>query len=267
MVSFPVCKINLGLQVLRKREDGYHDIETCFYPIPFTDILEIIPHRPSTFAMTGLSVPGAPENNLVLKAYMELKNKFGAPDVAMHLHKRIPMGAGLGGGSSDAAFAIRLIKSISNLSMTHEQEHSIAKSLGSDCPYFLYDGPMMGRGRGEQLTSIPLSIKKYYIVIVKPDIHISTADAYQQVIPDSKRPGLDTILRLPVAQWADRLFNDFEVPVFKKHTELKMIKDKLYAAGAVYASLSGSGAALYGIFERAPALDQLPVLWQGYPDI
>ncbi len=254
MVSFPPCKINLGLYILNRRADGYHNISTCFYPVPWTDILEIIPSDTMSFSRTGLSIPG--EDNLCIKAYQLLKKDFDLPPVKIHLHKIIPIGAGLGGGSSDAAHTLRIINDIFQLGITLDTLHEYASQLGSDCAFFIQDNSMLASGRGEVLSSIPLNLKGHFLAIIKPDIHISTAEAYTGVVPNTPPQALKEILNKPLSDWKTLLKNDFEDSIFKKYSHIKEIKEKLYSLGAVYASMSGSGSSVYGIFENEISLSQ-----------
>jgi len=248
MISFPHCKINLGLHVVAKREDGYHDIETCFYPVPWTDILEVIPSKEFSFSQSGSVIPGNEADNLCVKAY-ELVRQSDKGPVKIHLHKVIPTGAGLGGGSSDAAFTLRLLNSVLDLELTNSQLQNYASQLGSDCAFFIEDRPMLGQGRGELLSSISLSLKGYYLVLVKPDIHVSTADAYASVTPKIPALSLTEILQLPPREWKERLVNDFERSVFSKFPVIAGVKKLLYDEGALYASMSGSGSSVFGIFD------------------
>ena len=248
MIVFPHCKINLGLHVISKREDGYHNIETCFYPVPWTDILEIIPAKEFSFTSSGLVIPGKDEDNLCIKAYHHLQTHFDLAPVKIHLHKVLPTGAGLGGGSSDAAFTLRLLNSVFDLKLNPIQLRKFAAQLGSDCSFFVEDKPMLGSGRGEQLVDLPLSLKGLYMVLVKPDIHVSTADAYAGVKPHTPHQTLTDILTLPVAEWKDHLVNDFERSVFAKYPAIEAIKKEFYDHGALYASMSGSGSSVFGIF-------------------
>jgi 4-diphosphocytidyl-2-C-methyl-D-erythritol kinase len=250
MVSFPHCKINLGLQVISKRADGYHNIETCFYPVPWTDILEVIPSDKLNFQTSGNSIPGNDADNLCVKAYRLLEADYKIPPVQIHLHKIIPTGAGLGGGSSDGAFTLRLLDRIFNLNLSVEVLKKYASMLGSDCAFFVEDKPMFATGRGEILTDTPVTLRGKFIVIVKPEIHMSTAEVYNGVQPKAAALEIKTILEnTPIAGWKDALKNEFEENVFKTHPQIKGIKDKLYNAGALYASMSGSGSAVYGIFD------------------
>ncbi len=248
MVVFPHCKINLGLHVISKREDGYHTIETCFYPVPWTDILEIIPSKEFSFTCSGLVVPGNEEDNLCIKAYHLLQTEFNLAPVKIHLHKVLPMGAGLGGGSSDAAFTLRLLNTIFDLKLKADRLRGFASQLGSDCSFFIEDKPMLGSGRGEQLTEFTVSLKGYYLVLVKPEIHVSTAEAYAGVTPKAPYQTIKEILTRPVGEWKDHLLNDFEKSVFAKYPAIGAIKKELYNNGALYASMSGSGSSVFGIF-------------------
>jgi len=248
MVVFPHCKINLGLHVISKREDGYHNIETCFYPVPWTDILEIIPAKEFSFTSSGSDIPGKEEDNLCIRAYRLLLTQFNLTPVKIHLHKVLPTGAGLGGGSSDAAFTLRLLNSIFNLNLSPSQLSEFAAQLGSDCAFFIEDKPMLGSARGEQLVAVPSILKELYMVIIKPDIHVSTAEAYAGVKPHVPNQTLTEILTQPVVQWKDLLFNDFEKSVFVKYPAIESIKKELYDHGALYASMSGSGSSVFGIF-------------------
>jgi 4-diphosphocytidyl-2-C-methyl-D-erythritol kinase len=250
MVSFPPCKINLGLRILRKRNDGYHEIATCFYPVPWTDILEIIPAHTLEFSSTGLPIPGSPENNLCLKAYALLHARFSIPYVKIHLHKIIPMGAGLGGGSADAAYTLLLLNDLFQLRLSVDELATFAAQIGSDCSFFIYNKPMLGAGRGEILSPASVNLGGKYIVIVKPDVHVSTADAYSAVIKDEKSPPPNAVLNQAITTWKTALVNDFEQSVFLKYPIIKTVKEKLYAHGAMYASMSGSGSSVFGIFDQ-----------------
>jgi len=248
MIAFPPCKINLGLNVLRKRNDGYHDLETCFYPIPWTDILEVIPSDDFEFTVSGNAIPG--DDNLCVKAYRLLN----APPAKIHLHKIIPMGAGLGGGSSDAAWTLRLLNDVFGLKLSKDDLKKYAAKIGSDCAFFIDDGPMIGTGRGEVLTPARISLEGKFIVIVKPDVHVSTAEAYAGIKPGSKHSDIGNI---PIEAWKTSLMNDFEETIFEKFPVIRLIKEQLYTAGAVYASMSGSGSAVYGIFNAPPSTSSI----------
>jgi len=250
MVCFPLGKINLGLRVIRKRDDGYHDIETCFYPLPWNDILEIIPSKTMSFTNTGINVPGQHDDNLCLKAYYVLQEEFDLPSVDVHLHKIVPMGAGLGGGSSDAAHAVMLLNEVFNLNLSNSQLEQYASKLGSDCAYFIHRGPMIGTGRGEILNTIDVSLKGKFIVVIKPDVHVSTREAYNGVRPNSAGTSITEIIKQhSISDWKDLLVNDFEASVFSQFPIIQKVKEELYNQGAEYASMSGSGSAVFGIFK------------------
>ena len=258
MISFPPCKINLGLNVVSKRSDGYHNLETCFYPIPWTDALEIIPADKFSFSTSGNVIPGNTADNLCVKAYELLKKDFALAPATIHLHKVIPSGAGLGGGSSDAAHTLRLLTRVFNLQLTAEKLNSYALLLGSDCPFFIEDKPMLGSGRGEVLTPVDVKLSGKFIVLIKPEEHISTAEAYAGVTSAKHSTSVKDILeKMPVEKWKNQLKNDFEGSVFGKHPIINGIKQKLYQQGAVYASMSGSGSAVFGLFEKPVDLKNL----------
>lgn len=265
MISFPPCKINLGLHIVSKRPDGYHELETCFYPVSWTDILEILPAENTSFISSGHPIPGNPQDNLCLKAYHLLATAYNLSPVRIHLHKVIPMGAGLGGGSSDGAHTLRLLNTLFELNLSPETLMVYAAKLGSDCAFFTQDQPMLGRGRGEILTPIDVNLKGKYIAMVKPDIHVSTAEAYAHITPSLPRCILTDVLQQPINQWKDLLENDFEASVFRRYPSIEKIKQDLYAHGAVYASMSGSGATVFGIFDNP--VDTAPfaahMVWTG----
>ena len=249
MVSFPHCKINLGLHVVEKRKDGFHNIETCFYPVPRTGILEGIKANEFAFTTSGLTVAGDVNDNLCVKAYNLIANDFKVSSVKIHLHKILPMGAGVGGGSADAAFTLRMLNSLFELNLSQEQLKSYAIRLGSDCAFFLHDQPMLAEGKGEILSEAPVSLKGKYLVLVKPDVHVATADAYAGVIPTKPIYSLRDVLQLPIESWRDKLVNDFEPSVLNKFPIIAELKKQLYNNGALYASMSGSGASVFGIFD------------------
>lgn len=250
MIQFPPCKINIGLQILRKRQDGYHDIATVFYPLPLTDVLEVISAKETSLHITGNPVPGEEKDNLCLKAYHLLKKDFHKlPPVSIHLHKVIPTGAGLGGGSSDAAFTLKLLNEKYKLQLTPDQLLYNANQLGSDCAFFLQDKPCYATGRGNELFPLTKEdLRQYHFALVCPDIRINTAWAYSKVMPHIPHRSLLDLIREPVETWEGTVANDFERPVFEAYPVLKKIRETLYKQGAIYASLSGSGATVYGIF-------------------
>jgi 4-diphosphocytidyl-2-C-methyl-D-erythritol kinase len=267
MVSFPPCKINLGLQIINKRSDGYHDLLTCFYPLPWTDILEIMHADSFAFTCSGNHIPGPAEANLCIKAYELLQRNFDLSPVKIHLHKIIPTGAGLGGGSADAAYTLRLLNDLFRLQLSQQTLMDYAAKLGSDCAFFIQDNPMFGKGRGEILTKIAVDLRGKYLMLVKPDIHVSTAEAFAGIRPQQPQQALQEVLRLPTADWKLILKNDFEDTVFGKHPSIQLIKEKLYSIGAEYASMSGTGSAVFGIFDAEVELENhFPhtTVWAGF---
>lgn len=250
MLFFPPCKINLGLNILRKRSDGYHDLDTCFFPVPWTDILEIVPSESLAFNATGHPISGEPSTNLCLRAYHLLQKEFNLPQVSIHLHKIIPMGAGLGGGSSDGAYTLRLLNTLFDLKLSEKKLMQYAAQLGSDCAFFIQDKPMRGTGRGEVLSPITVTLDNKFLLLIKPDIHVSTAAAYSGVSPRVPTLSIPEIIKKPVDQWKNLLVNDFEKSVFVAHPRLREIKELLYENGALYAAMSGSGSTLFGIFDK-----------------
>lgn len=266
MITFPPCKINLGLNVTEKRMDGYHNLDTCFYPVPFNDVLEIIRSEELAFESTGILIPGNAADNLCVKAYQLLKKEFDIPHVRIHLHKVIPSGAGLGGGSSDAAHTLRILNSLFSLGLGTEKLMSLAAQLGSDCAFFVQDNAMIGSGRGEVLTPCSLSLKDKFLVLVKPDIHVSTAEAYGGITPKKNSFAVKEVVEeKKMSEWRELLTNDFEETVFKKHPRIAAIKSSLYQQGASYACMSGSGSTVLGIFDSEIDLDDIgaPVIWRG----
>lgn len=267
MVTFPGCKINLGLHVLNRRPDGYHAIHTCFYPVPWTDVLEALPAEQFSFNCTGLPIPGPTEDNLCVKAYRLLKKDFELPPIQAHLHKLVPMGAGLGGGSADAAQFLQIVNELFSLKLTREQLSDYASRLGSDCAFFLFPEPTLGRGRGEILDPVAVSLKELYLVIVTPVVHVSTAEAYAGVTPGQPLEDLRSTLSRPVSEWKERLVNDFERSIFSRFPELPGIKERLYDSGAIYASMSGSGSSVFGLFDKAVNREDLfpgSLGWSGW---
>lgn len=262
MLTFPCAKINLGLNITSKREDGYHNLETIFYPIPLTDALEVkLMHddfpsdEPCDLKITGNAVDCDEKNNLVVKAYTLLAQDFKLPRVHTHLVKRIPMQAGLGGGSADGAFMIRLLDERFRLNMGIAEMERYASQLGSDCAFFITAEPSFATGRGEVLEPVNIAeqnLQGYYIAIVKPAIAVSTREAFQQIICRQPEHCCRDIVRQPVETWKTVLTNDFEEPAFKQHPELADIKQRLYDLGAVYAQMSGSGSAFFGLFRTEP---------------
>jgi 4-diphosphocytidyl-2-C-methyl-D-erythritol kinase len=257
MLSFPNCKINLGLRILRRRDDGYHELETVFYPLPVKDALETIHSEEPAFSATGLPIPGDPSTNLCLKAWHLLKKDFPElPAVHIHLHKHIPMGAGLGGGSADGAFTLVMLNQQFRLGLSSQLLMDYASRLGSDCPFFILNTPCLGGGRGEELQPIDLDLSSYRISLVNPGVHIDTAWAFSQISPSDKGRSIRDIIMSPVSAWNGQLINDFESPVLRSYPELNRIKEILYNAGALFASMTGSGSSFFGIFEKDNPLSE-----------
>jgi 4-diphosphocytidyl-2-C-methyl-D-erythritol kinase len=260
MIIFPNAKINIGLDILRKRNDGFHDIETVFYPIPLKDALEIVEDPESDkilFEQTGLIIDSDKGDNLCEKAVSLLRKEHDISGLKIHLHKVIPMGAGLGGGSADASFTLKLTNELFDLKLDNNKLRNVASELGSDCPFFIENKPMIAEGRGEILEKIELSLKGYFLVLVHPAIHVSTPKAYGMITPSIPEQSLKERICQPIETWKDILKNDFEAPIFMEHPELKKIKNKLYDARAIYSAMTGSGSALYGIFSEKVDLTDL----------
>jgi 4-diphosphocytidyl-2-C-methyl-D-erythritol kinase len=268
LISFPNCKINIGLHIVEKRSDGYHNLETVFYPLPLTDILEIIPGNgfaaktpAPSLALTGLPVAGDPANNLCLKAWHLLSQDFKQlPPVQMHLHKSIPMGAGLGGGSSDGAFTLLLLNEKFGLNIPDKALAAYALKLGSDCPFFIYNRPVFATGRGEIIKPLDRDLNGYSFLVVNPGIHIGTAQAFSRIVPTPAPVDLAETIMSPVETWKDQVKNDFEEAAFFYYPALTELKKWLYDSGALYASMTGSGSCFYGIFPK----NKLPVSYPGF---
>lgn len=253
MILFPNAKINLGLHITSKRKDGYHEIETCMVPIPLYDALEmILDPKKMNWNSTGLPIPGESKDNLILKAYQLLKKDFpDIPSVNIHLHKNIPMGAGLGGGSADGAFALKLMNSLFELHLDDFFLEEYAEQLGSDCPFFIENTPKIARGRGEILEPISVDLKGMWLVLINPGIHVGTKEAYEGVTPSAPKVNLAEVLQNR-SLWKAELVNDFEASIFKSYPAIAQIKEKMYASGAFYSAMSGSGSSVFGLFEEKP---------------
>lgn len=252
MILFPPAKINLGLHILGKRPDGYHALDSILLPIPWHDVLEILPEDTFSFRATGLPVEGDSSQNLVVKAYELMRENFDLPPVYIHLRKEIPMGAGLGGGSSDATSTLMGLNTLFALGLTVHELESLAALLGSDCPFFVTPEPKHVTGRGEHLSPVDTELKGKYLKVIFPQIHISTRDAFAGATPYERELSTAQLIREPFTTWQENLCNDFETTLFPRFPLLKKIKQQLISEGAQYASLTGSGSALYGIFNNKP---------------
>lgn len=270
MIVFPKAKINLGLRITGKRPDGYHDIETIFYPVGLSDALEyVVPiHQMNSdhLIVTGISTGSDPEENLIIKMLKKLREKYSIPYLKIHLHKAIPIGAGLGGGSSDAAYFLKIINRCFNLAIDLQELKNISLNLGSDCPYFIDATPSYATGRGEILEPVRDVLNGYYLFLLNPGVGISTREAYQNCHPEKPSSILSELIDHPVHEWKDIIKNDFEEYAFKKHPVISNIKDELYNSGAVFSLMSGSGSSVYGVFyEKKKIADKLKdfVIWEG----
>lgn len=259
MIIKPNCKINLGLNIVRKRIDGYHDIETIFYPASLSDTIDIQPSADEQihFSSSGLKIPGDSSSNLCVQAYKLMNEHFGIPPVRIHLEKNIPMGSGLGGGSSNGAFTLKALNDLFNLKLNTEQLKAFASRLGSDCTFFIENSPAFAKGRGEMLEKISLSMTGLYLLIVVPHVHVSTTEAYAMIEPAKPESSLRDIVKLPVSQWKGLMVNDFEKPVLQKFPQIRQLKELMYSKGALYVSMSGSGSSVYGLFTEVPSVEGL----------
>lgn len=263
MITFPNVKINLGLSITEKRPDGYHNLETVFYPVALEDALEVrtssatAPDRKFTLHQHGLEIAGKPEDNLVSKAYQLLDEEFNLPPVDIHLYKHIPSGAGLGGGSSDAAFMLKLLNEHFHLHLSDNQLEAYAATLGADCAFFIRNKPTFAEGIGNIFSPIELSLSGYGIMIVKPDIFVSTREAFSNIHPNRPAHPIKEVIQRPVSEWKETLINDFEASVFPLHPAIEAIKQELYNQGAAYASMSGSGSSVFGLFAPEASLPEI----------
>lgn len=255
MIVFPNAKINLGLNIVSKREDGYHNIESVFYPIPVCDILEIIPseNQEKSFTLEVIDLPDDGKMNLVEKAYNAISKNYKIPPIEVILKKNIPFAAGLGGGSSDAAYTLKTLANMFVKDIDEQGLHEMGKSIGADVPFFIKNKPVYAEGIGTDFSDIKISLKGYHLVLIKPDIAISTAEAYSGVKPSTPNYDLKEVIKKPVKEWKNVVKNDFEDSLFPKYPRLKEIKDSLYEIGAEYASMSGSGSSIFGLFKCAPS--------------
>jgi len=249
MLSFPNAKINIGLNIVGKRPDGFHNIESVFYPVlDLYDILEVIKSERLEFTSTGIEIPGENENNLCIKAFKLIQQDFELTPVHIHLHKVIPIGAGLGGGSADAAFMLKILNELFELKLSTHQLINYAKILGSDCAFFIENKPVYAFNKGDEFESIELDLSAYDLKIEYPEIHIGTAEAYRGVIPQKSIIDLKQTIKKPIENWKEVIVNDFEKSIFPNHPKIEALKNKMYQNGAVYASMTGSGSAVYGFF-------------------
>jgi 4-diphosphocytidyl-2-C-methyl-D-erythritol kinase len=268
MIVFPNAKINAGLRVINRRPDGYHDIETMMIPVKLADALEVTPSADGQFGFTtsGLAIDGPTDFNLCVKAFRLMQTRYGLPEVKIHLHKVIPTGAGLGGGSSDAAFTLKLLNRIFSLKLCNNDLMQMAEELGSDCSFFIENRPCLATGRGEVLFPVHPDLNEFHILIVKPDLSVSTAWAYSHVKPSGRHLPEAADLPSDPGRWQAVLSNDFEEAVFENWPEIAAIKNQLLKLGAVYASMSGSGSAVFGLFKSRPDYKGLfkgNFVWEG----
>jgi 4-diphosphocytidyl-2-C-methyl-D-erythritol kinase len=257
MLYFPPAKINLGLHVINRRNDGFHDIETVFYQIPLFDILEIMPFSYDLVKFSGLTIEGGEGENLIEKALKAFRNEMDIPPVYIHLHKQIPIGAGLGGGSSDATYTLSGLNEVFDLKLSSDNLGKIASELGSDCSLFLKKEAQLGKGKGNELSDMPVSLSGKYLVLINPGIHVSTKEAYSRITPTNKQLDWVNVLKQPLSYWHRYLDNDFETPIFQLYPEISAIKDCLIYLGAEFALMSGSGSSVFGLFENKPNLSGL----------
>lgn len=268
MIDFPNAKINLGLNIINKRPDGYHNIETIFYPVPVKEALEIVEASEFEFKQSGILIDGPAEKNLVVKAYNLLRDRYGIGPVSIHLLKAIPFGAGLGGGSADAAFTLRLLNKLFGLNIPTSELEELAATLGADCPFFIQNKPVFASGIGNIFEPIELNLSNYYLCLVKPDVAVPTPEAYAMVKPHMPEISLKEIIKRPLSDWRELMENDFETSVFPKHPIIRDIKEEMYHQGAIYASMSGSGSSVYGLFEHPTSLTDKALfpdcfIWEG----
>jgi 4-diphosphocytidyl-2-C-methyl-D-erythritol kinase len=250
MISFPNAKINLGLHVTEKRSDGFHNLETVFFPVGWCDALEFTEADKLTFTSSGIAISGDPESNLVMKAYRLLGKDYKLPALNIHLHKQIPFGAGLGGGSSDAAFMLTMLNKRYNLNISEAKLVDYAAALGSDCPFFILNKPVYAKGRGELMNIIDLRLNGWWLLIVKPALEVSTADAFKFVVPQKSEFTLTDLISRPVPEWKNKVKNQFESSVFEQFNGIENIRETMYNLGAEYASMSGSGSCVFGLFSK-----------------
>lgn len=259
MIVYPNAKINLGLNVVERRPDGYHNLESVFFPVEICDMLEIIElgegEGDYEWRCEGLSVECDPEKNICIKAFRLLQKEFSLPRLGFYLYKKIPMGAGMGGGSADGAFVLKTLNQMFELGLSRGRLVKLAAQIGADCAFFIENEPAYASGIGDELEPFDVDLKGRCLVVYKPEVHVSTAEAYKGIEPKKAQENVRDILRRPIEEWKHRLVNDFEESVFKNHPEIKAVKDMMYERGAIYASMSGSGSAVYGIFDEEVTIE------------
>ena len=259
MIVFPNAKINIGLNIVNRRADGYHDLETIFYPVMIKDALEVVEAKELSFTYSGLQIPGVSKSNICIKAHELLSRDMNLPPVHIHLHKNIPIGAGLGGGSADASFFIKLMNEKFMLNLNAEQMEHYASQLGADCAFFIRNQAVFASGKGDVFETIQLDLSKYFFVVVMPDVHVATSLAFKEIVPKPASKNLKDLIKDDISTWKSFVKNDFESGIIERFPEIGFIKDSLYNSGAIYASMSGSGASVFGIFESPLKLPGLEV--------
>jgi len=267
MIGFPNAKINIGLRITGKLTSGYHEIKSLMFPVKFCDILEFIPSGNDSLKTTGIGIPGDPNDNILWKVLTALRKRFEVPPLKIHLHKNVPTGAGLGGGSSDASFFMNMLNDAFHLNLSFEERENMVAAIGSDCPFFIRNTPAMISGTGTTVKHFEINLDNMFIGIAFPGFRISTPEAYANVTVKREKIPLDVLLQKDISTWKDNVLNDFEESLFPKHDELRDIKDCFYKNGAVYASLSGSGSAVFGLFDEQPDLSadlEKKMIYQGF---
>lgn len=257
MISFANAKINIGLNLTEKRSDGYHNLETIFYPIKLYDVIELIDSEETSCVIKGLDIPGNENDNLCLKAFKSLQRDFDLPNQQIILLKNIPIGAGLGGGSADAAFLIKLINTKFKLDLSIDKMQDYARALGADCAFFIENKPVYAFGIGDEFEDITIDLSAYFLVLVKPNVHVSTAQAYQNVVVKKPIKSVKELIQLPIKEWKKNILNDFESSVFAQYPEIEKIKSELYSSGATFVLMSGSGSTVFAVFEKEVKLLEL----------
>jgi 4-diphosphocytidyl-2-C-methyl-D-erythritol kinase len=257
MLAFANAKINLGLQVTSKREDGYHDLQTIFYPVRIKDVVELTDAAETSFVSSGLAIPGDQANNLCIQAFNAVRKDYNIPDQTISLLKNIPIGAGLGGGSSDAAFLVKLVNDKFKLGLSRSAMEDYVRPLGADCAFFIENKPVYAKGKGDEFSPLEIDLSSYEIIVLKPDVHVSTADAYRGIIPTVPRTSVKELIHLPLEEWKNHLVNDFEKTVFEKYPSIEALKTQLYNHGAIFALMSGSGSSVFGIFDKKVRLTEI----------